>query len=161
MTLAGMPSLFLKGIQSGRKHSRHFTVTCKRNVVSVRSLSQGMNYLFPLINILLHWLLCLGSRLTRRSCIAKIQLLSHGAADQMLKKLVSHRVVLIFVQQPGRRVSCIKRTLELQASTLEEFMFFNQVTDPSKFLRLDQTQKLFLVLKTVSLSPLVHLKQDG
>lgn len=143
MTLAGMQCLFLKGMQLERKHSNHFTETFRRNVVSVRSLSQDMNYLFPLINILLHWLLCLGSRLTRRPCIAKIQLLSHGAADQMLKKLVSHRVVLIFVQQPGRRVSCIKRTSELQASTLEEFLFFNQVTDPSKFPCLDQGNYFF------------------
>lgn len=50
MTLAGVQSLFLKGIQLGRKHSSNFTATCKRNVVYARSLRQDMNYLFPLIN---------------------------------------------------------------------------------------------------------------
>lgn len=35
MTLAGMQCLFLKGMQLGRKHSNHFTVTFRRNAVSV------------------------------------------------------------------------------------------------------------------------------
>lgn len=134
-----MQSLFLKGIQLGRKHSSHFTVSCKRNAVNIRSLYQDMNYLPPLISIISHWLLCLSSRLTWRPCIAKIQLLSHRAADQMLKKLASFSAVLIFVQQPSRQVSHIKRTFELQASTLEEFLFLNQVTDPSTFPCLDQS----------------------